>query len=118
MLTAEEKDYFKDLLIKMLNELTKKGSNSVSNMYIQNEKYPDSTDWAIAQRERDINLRIREREKGLIGKIMEALNRIEKGSYGICEACEEEIGLERLKARPVTTLCIECKKRQEVPRGL
>jgi DnaK suppressor protein len=58
-------------------------------------------------------LRIRDRERTLIGKIREALERIEDGTYGICEECGEEITAERLKARPVTTLCIECKKRQE-----
>jgi DnaK suppressor protein len=58
-------------------------------------------------------LRIRDRERKLIGKIKEALERIEQGTYGICEDCGEEISTERLKARPVTTLCIDCKKTQE-----
>ena len=59
-------------------------------------------------------LRIRDRERKLIFKIQDALRRLDDGNYGICEECGEEIGIERLKARPVTTLCIECKSSQEI----
>ena len=58
-------------------------------------------------------LRIRDRERKLLSKIDEAIARIDDGSYGICEDCDEEIGLKRLEARPVTTLCIDCKTIQE-----
>jgi DnaK suppressor protein len=58
-------------------------------------------------------LRIRDRERKLILKIREALQRIEDGNFGICELCGDDIGIDRLKARPVTTLCIECKRKQE-----
>jgi DnaK suppressor protein len=63
--------------------------------------------------ERNFELRIRDRERKLIGKIKEALERIDDGSFGICDECGEDISAQRLKARPVTTLCIDCKKRQE-----
>jgi DnaK suppressor protein len=63
--------------------------------------------------DRNFMLRIRDRERKLITKIKEALERIEDGTYGLCEACGEPIGEKRLLARPVTTLCIECKARQE-----
>jgi DnaK suppressor protein len=59
-------------------------------------------------------LRIRDRERKLIFKIQEALQRLEAGEFGICEDCGEKIGIDRLKARPVTTLCIECKASQEL----
>jgi len=59
-------------------------------------------------------LRIRDRERKLIFKIQEALRRLDGGEYGVCEECGENIGIERLKARPVTTLCIECKSSQEM----
>ena len=62
---------------------------------------------------RNLTLRIRDRERKLITKIDEALGRIEDGSYGKCEECDGEIGVERLRARPVTTLCIDCKSQQE-----
>jgi DnaK suppressor protein len=58
-------------------------------------------------------LRLRDRDRKLVKKIREALSRIEDGTFGICEMCGEEIAIARLKARPVTTLCIECKSRQE-----
>jgi DnaK suppressor protein len=57
--------------------------------------------------------RLRERERGLLAKIEEALQKIEQGVYGECESCGEEIGLKRLEARPVAELCIDCKSEQE-----
>jgi DnaK suppressor protein len=62
---------------------------------------------------RNLTLRIRDRERKLITKIDEALGRIDDGTYGVCEECGGLIGVERLKARPVTTLCIQCKSEQE-----
>ena len=78
-----------------------------------NENMPDPSDRATLESDRNFTLRIRDRERKLIGKIKDALERIEDGSYGICESCSEEITEKRLKGRPVTTLCIECKKKQE-----
>jgi DnaK suppressor protein len=63
--------------------------------------------------DRKFTLRIRDRERKLIGKIKEALERIENNAYGICEECGADISKKRLEARPVTTLCIACKKKQE-----
>jgi DnaK suppressor protein len=63
--------------------------------------------------EKSFDIRLREREQKLLKKIDEALDRISKNSYGICEECRNDIPYERLKARPVTTLCIECKTLQE-----
>ena len=71
------------------------------------------TDRASLEGNRNLTLRIRDRERKLIVKIDEALGRIDDGSYGKCEECGQDIGIERLKARPVTTLCIECKSLQE-----
>jgi DnaK suppressor protein len=77
-------------------------------------KLPDPTDRASVESNRNSMLRMRDRERKLIFKIQEALDRLEAGAYGICEECGEEIGIARLKARPVTTLCIQCKSDQEV----
>ena len=63
--------------------------------------------------DRNFTLRIRDRERKLISKIREAMDRIEDGTYGYCEICGGEIGEKRLKARPVTTMCIACKSSQE-----
>lgn len=73
----------------------------------------DPTDRASLESDRNFLLRMRDRERKLLGKIDEAFARIQEGTYGRCEECGGEIGLERLKARPVTTLCIECKSEQE-----
>ncbi len=77
------------------------------------EVYPDLTDQASAEVDQSFVIRLREREQKLIKKIDEALSRIATDTYGICERCGEEIPYQRLKARPVTTLCIECKTLQE-----
>ena len=78
-----------------------------------NEVFADPADRATAESDRSFTLRIRDRERRLIRKIQSALQRIEDGSYGICEECGEDIGVPRLKARPVTRLCINCKAKQE-----
>lgn len=77
------------------------------------ENLPDVGDQASAVADQNFLLRLKEREQKLLKKIDEAIKRIDGGSFGICENCGNEIGLKRLKARPVTTLCIECKTQQE-----
>jgi DnaK suppressor protein len=76
--------------------------------------YPDPNDRATQEEEFSLELRTRDRERKLLKKINEALNRIEIQDYGYCEACGVEIGIRRLEARPTATLCIECKTLQEV----
>lgn len=75
--------------------------------------YPDLGDQATAESDRNFLLRLRGREQKLLKKIEDAIERIESGTYGKCESCGEKISLKRLEARPVTTLCIDCKTRQE-----
>ena len=108
-----KKKYFENLLTKKLDGLLEEFNKTVNGMTGFNERFPDPTDRATVESERNFTLRIRDRERKLIGKIKEALEKMEEGSYGICEDCEEDISEKRLKARPVTTLCIECKTRQE-----
>ncbi|GMV51808.1 hypothetical protein FBQ96_02330 [Nitrospirales bacterium NOB] len=77
------------------------------------EIFPDVSDQASAEADQHFSFRIRERERKLLKKIDEALSRLATQTYGICERCNGEIPYKRLKARPVTTLCIECKTSQE-----
>ena len=77
------------------------------------ETFPDVSDQASAEVDQNFSMRIREREQKLLKKIEEALERMKSNTYGICERCGGEIPYKRLKARPVTTLCIECKTLQE-----
>lgn len=104
---------FKDLLNQQLESLLQEAGKTVSEMTEEKTNFPDPTDRASLESDRNFELRIRDRERKLINKIREALARIDDGTFGLCESCEEPIGVERLRARPVTTLCIECKTEQE-----
>jgi DnaK suppressor protein len=73
----------------------------------------DVNDQATLESERSFELRIKDRERKLIGKVQDALRKMADGSYGICESCGEPISVKRLQARPVTTYCINCKAEQE-----
>ena len=74
---------------------------------------PDEIDLASSEYTQSMVFRLRDREKFLLKKIDDALGRIEAGTFGICEICEDPIGKKRLEARPETTLCIKCKEDQE-----
>jgi len=105
--------HFRKKLAAMSAELLSEADKTLSDMTVQNDNYPDPTDRASAESDRSFELRIRDRERKLQAKIKEAITRIDDESYGICETCGEDISIERLEARPVTTLCIECKTKQE-----
>ena len=111
----KEKDleFFRNLLNDRLNELLSHADSTVTGMTKPKENFADPTDRASHEAERSFELRIRDREHKLIKKIKKALARIDAGTFGICETCEEDISLKRLQARPVTTQCIECKTREE-----
>ena len=105
--------YFQELLTNRLEDLLNEAEKTVTGMTNDKNTFPDPTDRANLETDRNFLLRIRDRERKLILKIKEALARIEDGTFGICEECGEEISEERLKARPVTTLCIGCKTKAE-----
>jgi DnaK suppressor protein len=109
----KEIEFFRNLLNQRIQELRSEAGKTVEDMEVD-ETFPDPTDRASMESNRNSVLRIRDRERKLIFKIEEALSRLDNGEYGICEECGEKIGIERLKARPVTTLCIECKSSQEL----
>ncbi len=113
MLTKKKLEVFKKGLEERLNELLNQANETVTGMTSEKTNLPDPADRATLESDRNFTLRIRDRERKLIVKIKEALERIGNGTYGICEECGEGISEARLKARPVTTLCIDCKKRQE-----
>ncbi|MBE9541706.1 MAG: RNA polymerase-binding protein DksA [Proteobacteria bacterium] len=106
-------EYFKVLLQSQLDELIEEAYKTVNGMTNFKDNFPDPTDRASLETDRNFLLRIRDRERKLIEKIKEALERIDNGTFGMCEICAKEVGEERLKARPVTTRCIDCKKKQE-----
>ncbi len=100
---------FKTILNQQLSELLGHGQETVSDMLEEKVIFADPMDRAGFESNRNFTLRIRDRERKLIAKIKEALERIESGEFGICEECEEDIPIKRIKARPVTTLCVACK---------
>ncbi|MFN2353875.1 MAG: RNA polymerase-binding protein DksA [Desulfopila sp.] len=104
---------FKKQLLQKREEILNEAGRTLSDMTDQNQNIPDPNDRATVESGRSFELRIRDRERKLLSKIEEALERVEEGEYGICEDCGEDIGLKRLEARPVTTLCIDCKTIQE-----
>lgn len=106
-------EMFRQLLNGMLDDILRKGEETLEDMTDTREVYADPADRATAESDRSFTLRLRDRERKLIKKIQEAIQRLEDGTYGICEECGDEIGVPRLRARPVTTLCIACKSRQE-----
>ena len=109
----KELAHFKKKLEEMSEAILTGADKTISEMTEQNETYPDPTDRASAESDRSFELRIRDRERKLLSKIKEAIERIDNGSYGICDDCGDDIAFERLEARPVTTFCIDCKTRQE-----
>ena len=96
-----------------LDELMRAAGMTVSEMTDEKANFPDPTDRASLESDRNFELRIRDRERKLIMKIKETISRLDEGDFGVCESCGEHIGEARLKARPVTTLCIDCKTEQE-----
>ena len=105
--------YFENLLNDQLEELLNQADNTVTGMTAPKENFPDPTDRASLEADRNFMLRIRDRESKLIKKIKRALQRIEDGTFGMCEECGEDVSVKRLKARPVTTQCIDCKTKEE-----
>ncbi|MBU1239250.1 TraR/DksA C4-type zinc finger protein [Myxococcota bacterium] len=103
---AELEDRRKKLLIAAKAQLN-------SDMGLDRNEMADENDLASSEYLLSFELRLRDREKYLLRKIEDAIDRIEKGEYGICEVCDEDISIGRLKARPVTTMCIRCKEEQE-----
>ncbi|HUO05674.1 MAG TPA: RNA polymerase-binding protein DksA [Candidatus Binataceae bacterium] len=104
---------FRKLLEGRRRDILEEAERAVGTMNGVEEAYADPTDRASLESDRNFLLRMRDRERKLLGKIDEAFTRLDDGSYGLCEECGGDIGVERLKARPVTTLCIACKSAQE-----
>ena len=104
---------FRSHLTQKLENLLRDAGKTVSEMTDQKDNFPDPTDRASVESDRNFELRIRDRERKLISKIRETLERIDDEEFGVCEVCGEDISLQRLRARPETTLCIECKTEQE-----
>lgn len=114
-LKKEDLEYFGGILQRQLDELVRGAERTVDDMTEADGKtaFPDPTDRASLESDRNFELRIRDRERKLINKIKKAVGKIEDESFGFCEVCGEPVDFKRLEARPVTTHCIECKTSEE-----
>ena len=114
MATDTKLAVIKKKLLKQRRDLLDEAEHTLNNkLSTEKESFPDPTDQAVAELDNNFMLRLRGREQKLLKKIDEAIARIDGGTYGVCESCSGQITMKRLEARPVTTLCIECKTRQE-----
>lgn len=111
----EELEKIKEILINWKNEILASQQKAVKEISqdIEDRSFSDPTDRASYEEDRTVLLKIKNRESKLLLKIEETLKRIDAGDYGVCEECGAEIPFERLLARPVTNLCIDCKTEQE-----
>jgi len=112
-MSAEKLKFFKEMLSGQIAALLEDAEKTVAEMTQRFNSYPDPSDRASLEADRNFELRLRDRQRKLISKLEEAIARIDAGTYGICEECGCDIGEERLIARPVTTMCIACKTEQE-----
>ena len=106
-------DHFRNILLNWKNDLISGVSKTVHYMQDEASNFPDPNDRATQESEFGLELRTRDRERKLLRKIDSALDRISNGSYGYCQDTGEEIGIRRLEARPVATLCLEAQERRE-----
>ena len=113
-MTKAQLKKFRSLLEEKRDEIIKKAKHTLDeDMTLDVDDLPDEMDLASSEYLQSFTFRLRGREKTFLDKINKALTKIDDGSFGICEECEEEISLKRLEARPETNLCIRCKEDQE-----
>jgi len=113
-MSDEQLEHFREILNAWKRELMYEVDRTVHHMQDEAANFPDPNDRATQESEFGLELRTRDRERKLLRKIDSALARIDDGSYGFCEETGEEIGLKRLEARPVATLCLEAQERREL----
>jgi len=113
VLTEENKAYLKEMLMKNMSEFMEQIHKKVADFSEIKERSFDYVDIASFEINDQISSRITQRQSNMIRKIKLALEKFDTGDYGICEECGEEISHERLMARPMATLCIECKRKEE-----
>ena len=104
--------FFKDMLLKMQAEILSNAGETTEHLR-ENEVVPDPADRATIEEEHALELRTRDRERKLLKKVVQSLERVESGEYGWCEETGEPIGVGRLLARPTATLSLEAQERRE-----
>ena len=114
VLKKDKIEEFRDLLNEKRNRLLEEAKRTLDNeMVIPPDERMDEVDQVSSEYMQAFSFRLRGRERFLMSKIERALQKIDEGTYGLCEECEEPISLKRLQARPEAQLCIQCKEAQE-----
>ncbi len=113
-MSEKQLEHFRDILDSLKHELMEDIERTVHTMQDEATVFADPNDRASQESDIALELRNRDRERKLIKKIDETLERIREGEYGYCDSCGVEIGLKRLEARPTATLCIDCKTLEEM----
>lgn len=112
-MNSTDLQYFKDLLVNQRSEILNSADAFKEESLVEKDVQGDEGDLASNELNLNLSLRLHERQAHLLHKIDQALAKIDNHTYGLCEQCEEELSVPRLKARPVATLCIACKEEQE-----
>lgn len=109
-----QEEHFREILLAWRSQLVADITRTISSMQDESINHPDPTDRATQETDMSLELRSRDRERKLIKKIDETIERIDEKDYGFCDNCGVEIGIARLEARPTATLCIDCKTLDEI----
>lgn len=110
----EHLEYFRRKLLQWREDLLTESKETIDNLRHEVRDVGDEAERATRETENSLELRTRDRYRKLLKKIDQALTRVEEGEYGYCEETGEEIGLARLEARPIATLCLDAQERWEL----
>lgn len=113
-MSPRQLEYFRQKLLTWRDDLVEESRETISNLREEVRDVGDEAERATRETENSLELRTRDRYRKLIKKIDQALQRVEDGSYGYCEETGEEIGIARLEARPIATLCLDAQERWEL----
>jgi DnaK suppressor protein len=113
-MSDQQVEHFRAILMNWRLELMEEVDRTVHHMQDEAANFPDPADRATQEEEFSIELRTRDRERKLIKKIDQTLERLDQDDYGYCDSCGIEIGLRRLEARPTATQCVDCKSLDEI----
>ena len=113
-MNEKQTEHFRDILLAWKRELMDEVDRTVHHMKDEAANFPDPNDRASQESEFSLELRTRDRERKLIKKIEQTLNKLDSHEYGYCDSCGVEIGIRRLEARPTASLCIDCKTLEEI----
>ncbi len=113
-MNANQQAHFRNILTKWKQQLMEEADTTVYHMKEDAALYPDPIDRASQEEGFNLELRTRDRERKLLKKIEQAIDKLDKGEYGFCDDCGAEIGIRRLEARPTAVKCIDCKTFEEI----